>query len=266
MLPFYEKKRSSVQIGPTAFDSFPAHLHSEVELLFVSEGTASVEIKDKTYTLHKGECILIFPEQVHRYPHNVTQARGVMAIFPTSSAGPFQRYFQKYRPENPMLAANALPSDVPLAIGRLLSDTVQNDSLLCSAWIQVLSANLLPLLFLRKNNESEEPDLTPRIIRYVMEHFQEPLTLDILAKELHVNKYYLSHTMSDRLQMNFREYLNELRLDYAIQLMHSPDLTLTRIWGEAGFESQTSFNRIFRAKKNDTPGVPEPYPVNRGFG
>lgn len=57
-------------------------------------------------------------------------------------------------------------------------------------------AYLFPRLTLCEDESPENMDLTYRLVQYIMEHFQEPLTLEELAKKLHVNKYYLSHTFS----------------------------------------------------------------------
>lgn len=109
----------------------------------------------------------------------------------------------------------------------------------------MILASLFPRFELREDERPEDMDLTYRLVRYVMEHFQEPLSLEELARNLHVNKYYLSHTFSSRLQMNFREYLNRIRLEYATQQIRSTRKPLTEIWEDAGFESQRSFNRVF---------------------
>ncbi|MBS6196349.1 MAG: AraC family transcriptional regulator [Clostridiales bacterium] len=252
MYPFYEKKNQKLQIDLTEDMQFPAHLHSDIEFFFVLEGTACLEVKNKRQTLRAGECALIFPEEIHRYASQ-EKNKGLMIIFHQAAAGPFLRFFQKFSPEDPFLTLDRIPADVALAVRRLTDDTVRSDFLLSTAWIQVILANLFPLLTLKEQTVGEETDLAFRTIQYVAKHFQEPLTLELLAKKLHVNKYYLSHTISDRLQMNFREYLNEIRLDYAMHLIQSSGLSLTQIWGESGFESQTSFNRVFRKKMNMTP-------------
>ena len=124
---------------------------------------------------------------------------------------------------------------------------------LCSAWIQVLLANIMPLLSLQKENQPESMELIHRLVHYVMEHFQEPLTLEVLARELHINKYYLSHIFSSRLHMNFRGYLNRIRLEYALQLIRSTRQPLTDVWEDAGFNSQRSFNRVFQETMGMTP-------------
>lgn len=114
-------------------------------------------------------------------------------------------------------------------------------------------AYLFPRLTLCEDESPENMDLTYRLVQYIMEHFQEPLTLEELAKKLHVNKYYLSHILFRPSQMSFREYLNRIRLEYAMQLIRTTGKPLTEIWEDAGFESQRSFNRVFRDAAGMTP-------------
>ena len=101
-----------------------------------------------------------------------------------------------------------------------------------SAWIQVLLSLLTPSLHLQERDLSSDTGITYQLIHYISEHFQEPLSLDWLARELHISKYYLSHIFSDRLQMNFRQYLNHIRLDYALQLLRTTNYSVTRVWEE----------------------------------
>ncbi len=124
---------------------------------------------------------------------------------------------------------------------------------LCAAWIQVLFALIWHRLSPEKRSKSEGMELTCQVVQYVMEHFQEPLTLEILARELHVNKYYISHIFSDRLHIHFRRYLNHIRLEYAMELMKAEDTPLIDICVEAGFNSQRSFNRAFMEIMGMTP-------------
>lgn len=91
-----------------------------------------------------------------------------------------------------------------------------------------------------KREQSGDTELTCQLIQYVMGHFQEPL-----ARELHVNKYYISNLFSRQLGTHFRQYLNRIRLDYAMQPMRAGNAPLVDVWAEAGFNSQRSFNRAF---------------------
>lgn len=128
-----------------------------------------------------------------------------------------------------------------------------NKTALCSAWIQVLLALVWPQLTVVRREQSESIEFTCQLVQYIMEHFQEPLTLESLARELHVNKYYISNLFSSRLQTNFRRYLNHVRLEYAMQLINTSDAPLIDVWAEAGFNSQRSFNRAFVEIMGVTP-------------
>lgn len=268
MHPFYENKESALQIFPSRNLEFPEHLHSHTEILFVREGRILVNIMDRSRELEKGDCAVIFPQEIHSY-RSLEESLGWLLIFGDSLAGPYLRSLQEYSPKDPFLSAGELHKDAALAFERLheisclpgdfptgaehrQSSVMPDHHALSFAWVQVLLANTVPLLSLQKN-QAESMDLTYRLVHYIMEHFREPLTLDLLAKELHVNKYYLSHIFSKRLHMNFRQYLNRIRLEHALQLIRSTREPLTSVWENAGFNSQRSFNRIFQEVLGMTP-------------
>lgn len=265
MNPFYENKERAIQISEVANLEFPEHLHSHVEILFVREGCIDVQVMHQQERLSCGDCAVIFPQQIHSYRSPVCN-RSRLLIFHGSLAGSHLQTIQKYSPSVSFLPRHAIPPDAVLAMERLYAilcpadapnlppPFADTDLSLCAAWVQLLLVLLLPHLALERNNrQTQGTDLTMRLVRYIMEHFQEPLTLDLLARELHVNKYYLSHTFSSRLQMPFRQYINRIRLEHALQLIRETDMPLTAIWAAAGFNSQRSFNRSFLDIMGMTP-------------
>lgn len=252
MNPFYEQREGKLQVGITHNITFPEHLHNHVEMLYVLEGTIEVSIGWERQTMNRGDCAVIFPDQIHSYL-SATPNQTLIPIFDVSMAGPFLHSLQKYYPAHPFLLAQELPADVPLALDRLNAPGITEDMPLGSAWIQVILASIFPLLELKETGAPETEDLVCRLVHYIMEHFKEPLSLDILSHEMHVNKYYLSHVFASKLQMSFPQYLNRIRLEYALTSILSCNKTLTCIWEEAGFNSQRSFNRVFQSVMGMTP-------------
>ena len=252
MNPFYERRSGRLQIGVSDNMNFPAHLHDDVEMLYCMEGEIRVSVMGETRLLQSGECAVIFPERVHSYTTEHT-CKALLLIFGSAIAGAYAGSIRKYYSANPFLGKKDIPADAALAFRRLCKKEINTDPGLCGAWIQVVLAYLFPRLTLCEDESPENMDLTYRLVQYIMEHFQEPLTLEELAKKLHVNKYYLSHTFSARLQMSFREYLNRIRLEYAMQLIRTTGKPLTEIWEDAGFESQRSFNRVFHEAVGMSP-------------
>lgn len=250
--PYYEK--GGRYLWAFAADDIvsPLHLHEEAEFMCCLEGSFHATVMDESRTVTAGDCALIFPGQIHGY-RPVGHGRLLIVIFSPVLAGAQRGLLQKYCPQQAFLKSDCLPEDARIALERLRLTAVREKRDLCAAWLGVLLAALLPQLALQEDRGADSMDLTRRLLEYVREHFQQPLTLDRLAAELHVNKYYLSHIFSRKLQMNFREYLNRIRLSYAEQLITTTDRPLTEIWAESGFESQSSFNRIFREAEGMTP-------------
>lgn len=90
--------------------------------------------------------------------------------------------------------------------------------------------------------------------KYIEEHYQENLSLDILAGKVHMNAYYFSSFFKKNTGMNYKEYLNEVRLKHAVSLMLSSDKNVSEIANDVGFCDVRSFTKAFSKKYDDTPG------------
>lgn len=268
MKPFYENKDCAVQSYEALDLEFPEHLHDHVEILLVLTGSVEVKIMERRQELKAGDCAVIFPQQIHSY-HKPAESRTRLFIFDGALTGMYLHPVRKYIPTHPFLSARELSEDGRLALDRLYclsctgrgeadaSPAIQkspaNAEDLCSAWIQVLFAVIWLQLMPEKREQSKGAELTCQVVQYVMEHFQEPLSLDMIARELHINKYYISHIFSNQLRISFRRYLSHVRLEYALQLMRTNSAPLIDICLEAGFSSLRSFNRAFVEIMGMTP-------------
>ena len=255
MNPFYEKKFEKPHINNIQNLNFPAHLHDAVEIIYVRKCRIQVTIQDHTLEMAKGELAVVFPETVHAYRTEAPKSCDVILfIFDENMFGPFLNQLKRSHPLNPYLKSHQVHGDILYALDRLEASSKEDASgFLLGAWIQVILAHVLPLFTLEKNARPDNTDLTYHLVQYISLHFQEPMSLDTLARELNVSKYYLSHIFSKKLKMGFHEYLNNIRLDYAQYLTRSTNDTLTRIWMDAGFESQRTFNRVFKEKYGTSP-------------
>ena len=64
----------------------------------------------------------------------------------------------------------------------------------------------------------------------------------------------LSQIINDRLDMNFRSYLNSYRIKEAQHLLeHSPGMNILEITLATGFNSKSSFNGLFAAANRSLP-------------
>ncbi len=88
-----------------------------------------------------------------------------------------------------------------------------------------------------------------------MDRYTSPgLTIEELAGTLHTNRTYLSAYIKSTYHVSFREWIAELRIGYAKQmLMRHPDMTVSAVSEASGFLSLSYFTKIFTEKEGCSP-------------
>lgn len=87
-------------------------------------------------------------------------------------------------------------------------------------------------------------------------YLNSELTLKSLANNLNMHPNVLSKVINDGLDKNFSDFVNEYRVNAIIEKLHSGNydhITLLGISFECGFNSKTTFNRVFKNIKGVTP-------------
>lgn len=97
MNPFYEQQKGIFRTSIVNNLSFPEHLHTHTEFIYVMEGQALLSIGKKVYQMERGGCAIIFPGQIHSY-HSSNNYRMRLFIFDTGMAASFQYQLGKLRP------------------------------------------------------------------------------------------------------------------------------------------------------------------------
>lgn len=100
-------------------------------------------------------------------------------------------------------------------------------------------------------------DLANRIEEIVTHQklfLQPDLKVSDLARELCSNRYYISQAINDHMGISFSDYINQKRIQYAIELMKlHPDLPIIEVSTLAGYTSDKSFFRNFKKITGHTP-------------
>lgn len=93
----------------------------------------------------------------------------------------------------------------------------------------------------------------------VTDYIKSNLTADDLseaamAEKAGISKDYFSKVFRNVTGTNYSKWLNMIRLEKAIELMTESQMSLTEIAMFSGFQSISSFNRVFREGKRMAPG------------
>ena len=84
------------------------------------------------------------------------------------------------------------------------------------------------------------------MIDYVREHYQRPMSLSQVAQALNMNAAYLSDLFSRAVGVTFHQYLDELRLARAEQLLGDARLRVCEVACAVGYSSAGYFRQAFK--------------------
>ena len=113
------------------------------------------------------------------------------------------------------------------------------------AYLHVLLAHVLDAMEFRPAEQMNEKGLADRVVKYIFDHACENITLTTAAHGLGISESHLSHLFSQQFHVNFRRFVNAIRIDRAKALMNDPHVTLTSVCYNCGFENMRTFRRAF---------------------
>lgn len=101
-------------------------------------------------------------------------------------------------------------------------------------------------------NNMQEAIVT-QAIRYIQEHYMDKISLNMIADQLHVNKNYFCKIFKQVTGMNMINYLTELRLEKATDMLENTDKKVYEIALEVGFQSYPHFCKTYKKYRNVSP-------------
>ena len=93
-----------------------------------------------------------------------------------------------------------------------------------------------------------------RIKKYMEEHYTEGITLELTAATYYVSKEYLSKTFKAATGKGFLEYLTELRMERAKELILDYKVPIKEVGEMIGYLDQAHFYKTFKRYFGKTPG------------
>lgn len=136
-----------------------------------------------------------------------------------------------------------------------LGEEIRNPSpfgeIMCSALISEVMITLIRKSRI-KSAEDDSP-LIQKTIAYINGNFRERITLESVAKEVSATPNYLGTLIKKNIGMGFCDYLNNIRLKYACELLSSSDLSVKEVSYASGYSSKEYFSYIFKSKIGITP-------------
>ncbi len=103
------------------------------------------------------------------------------------------------------------------------------------------------------SEKSVESDRVQMVKQYIDEHFTENLTLATLSDMVCLTPSAFSRFFKTRTGRTLSDYIIDIRLGHAARMLVDTSMSVSEICYECGFNNQSNFNRIFKAKRGLTP-------------
>ena len=90
---------------------------------------------------------------------------------------------------------------------------------------------------------------------FIAEHQTEEISLGVVARAVNMSAFYFCKTFRKVTGMTFVDYLSRLRVESVKNLLMDPHKRISEAAFEAGFQSLSQFNRVFRRIAGEAPTV-----------
>ena len=254
----------------THFRSVGSHSHGYYELYFFEEGAVTMEIDGRGHSLQPGDVIVIPPGMDHRA--SLTNPEKPYRRFVFWLREPFLKALETKSPDCSYLLRRAETRSRyvyrfdPVAFNALrtrlftLLDEIHADRFGKATAIELIITDLL--LFLsrtvyeqeQRRNRKEQLSRYEAITAYVDEHLDEPLSLDALARQFYISKYYLVHLFRENTGLSLHQYILKKRLAACCDAMQG-GAAVGEVYRQWGFGDYSAFYRAFRKEYGMSPSA-----------
>jgi len=254
-----------ISISLENIKDYPIHWHNSIEIIFVLEGTINVLIESGNYEVNKSELEIINCDEAHRI---YSTAQNKVLIFHLDPS-----FFEKYYDDMKNIYFYTNSSEEGAQQEEKYDLLRKYLSILACEIIQKsenfddqIESVLVKLLFHLINNfhylSYDEKDLKEnviqfqryhRIITYIYNNYMNKISLRDIASLEYLSSYYLCHQIKDMSGTNFKELVNNVRVDESVKLLLDTDKTISDISLDVGFSHARYYNKSFKDHYKCTP-------------
>lgn len=231
------------------------HAHNYTELFYIIGGDGQFLIDDEKFPVRAHQLVIVNPNIMHTelsyearpLEYIVLGIEGLEISIPGTNEGRYCIY--TFSGSNKVL--NCMQS-----ILREMQEREQEHQMVCQAYMDIL---VVQLMRNTSTSMTQVADSSPTnrqcamVRRYIDNHYKEQLTLDLLATEAKVNKYYLGHAYKQAYGISPINYMISRRIQEGKRLLAETDLSLSQISGILGFSSASYFSQSFRKAEAISP-------------
>ena len=233
------------------------HWHTSIEIFAVMEGHLEFFMNKEEYPRKAGEQLIINSNEIHSI-HAAERNKTVVLQIPLKQ---FENYFTAQRFIR--FRSQDAEADGKLAslIKKLYKVYTARDtgyefgtmSLFYEIMYMLVKNYRLTEAHEKEIRHSRKLDTLSKITTYMREHYKEDLKLSDLAATFGYSDAYLSRMFQKYAKINYKTYLQDIRMAYAYRDLMNTDRTISQIALDNGFCSSRGFSGEFQKRYGILP-------------
>lgn len=264
---------------------FEYHAHEFMQIWYVDRGKCEHYVEDKIYSLDVGDCFLIPPNMAHK-TLLLPDSNAICCDFSLETVfgacDPQENGYSELSMMKVLCFLQESKTQLPCfrfqqktrrRVEQLMHELLEEYEQSSAYYQEVLRIKIRELIFLFMREFESSPDnvradqiyekyktLMMEAIRYIDANYGENLTLGDVCKHFAISKTYFCHLFKLITGKTFTEYLTELRVQEAKNLLEDHSQSITEISEKLGFSNTSYFSKIF---KKYTGRLPKEYRKER---
>ncbi len=236
------------------------HTHADVlELFIVTSGMLIHRIGEETLVMKTGDAYLVLPGQIHQHCQyenytsqhiNLTCAKSYVHTLCKAAFG-------VAKPQFPRRLVHFTQRELSVILG--LQDVILKST--SDEHLNIAVRSLFSFALGYFSIPDREPEQNNTMPEWLLQFLHKLQDIDFSNPVSLSNLYAMSGYSQSTLSMYFKKYvgktlvsyINDLKLNYACNLLKSTTFTLTEISRASGFESYPHFSRVFKKHFGSTP-------------
>ena len=248
-------------------EMYGPHRHRRIEINYVKKGNCLLHLDNEVVTFREGEMMIISSDVNHLFEAGPEGATLMQLEFLPEIFSGFDLQSEEHAQSGHAPSPIFLFSDenklikivnnvrIMRAVQRIVNE-LEYKNMHYQYLVVMYYAELLVLIS-RYMSEAYLPICTndglKKGIAYIRTHFGDSITMADVAQQSGVSERQLRNLFAQHLNMSPLDYLNQIRVNKAVELLRNTELSVKEVCYQCGFQSPQYFSRLFKQQTGLTP-------------
>lgn len=247
------------------FEEYPMHNHERIEINYLKRGSCIMRINEESITFREGELMIIGSDIAHSFQAGsagctLLQLEFLPDVFMSFTSNMTDGddfeidtcdIFARDNSVIKIINNVAIIRSIERVVTEMTTRNRYYKYLVIMYYAELLILiyrHLYESYTLLRGNES-----MTRALKYMTMNYRKELTISSVAAHAKISERYLRKLFTQYMNLSPVDYLNQIRINKAIELLRITDLSVKEVCFECGFRSPQYFCRVFKQQVGVSP-------------